>query len=147
VRQLRKFFHLSAADRRLLIKSAFWLVAIRAGLRLLPFQRLRRLLARGRSAEVTAAATDRDEVKRVVWAIEATSRYVPSATCLTQGLAALILLNRSGQCAHIRIGVARGEGGQIKAHAWVESGGEVVLGQNGNLSRFRVLSSETKEIL
>ena len=66
---------------------------------------------------------------RVVWAVVVASRYVPMSTCLTQALAAQVLLARRGYSAHLHIGVAKeGAEAKLKAHAWVESDGKVLIG-------------------
>jgi hypothetical protein len=56
------------------------------------------------------------------------SRYVPKATCLAQALTVHLLLKQSGRQASLYIGVNGVEGGQLNAHAWVESRGKVITG-------------------
>jgi hypothetical protein len=68
------------------------------------------------------------EIKRVVWAVEAAARRVPSATCLTQALAAQSMLLRRGFSTDLHIGVAKGSKGNLEAHAWVEYAKRVVIG-------------------
>lgn len=53
---------------------------------------------------------------------------MPRATCLTQAFAAHILLKQYGYAATLRIGVMRNSAGAIIAHAWVESGEDIVVG-------------------
>jgi len=66
---------------------------------------------------------------RVAWAVEMASRCTPGAkSCLTQALAAQVLLDRRGYPALLHIGVAKGEQGRFQAHAWLESKGTVVIG-------------------
>jgi hypothetical protein len=67
----------------------------------------------------------------VVWAVRRVSRAIPGATCLTQALAAQLLLARRGHSSRLRIGVARARGGGLRAHAWLESEGVVVIGGPG----------------
>jgi hypothetical protein len=125
---LRRFLRLPAVERWLLLKAALLLGLLRLGLWLLPFPTLRRLVGaftarfrRVRDAEPISKA-------KAVWAVETAARYgFPSATCLTQALAVQVLLARRGYPALLHIGVARGEK-ELKAHAWVESEGEVVIG-------------------
>jgi hypothetical protein len=76
-----------------------------------------------------------------MWAIGVISPHIPGATCLTEALAALMLLGHFGLPADLRIGVARGEGGGLTAHAWVEVEGEIVMGNLINLSHYNPLSS------
>jgi hypothetical protein len=51
---------------------------------------------------------------------------------LTQALAAHLLLLRNGFDAELCLGVARGPGGNFRAHAWVEQDGRVLIGAKGS---------------
>ena len=107
MRTLRKFFRLPRSERWLLIKAALLLGAIRIGLRLLPFQTLKQLLD---SASKSRAANQFSS-DRIAWAVIAASRYVlGDRPCLTQALAAQMLLKRRGYPASLRIGVSRTAG-------------------------------------
>lgn len=57
----------------------------------------------------------------------------------------MALLSEFGQSANLKIGVAKSLVGKLEAHAWVESGGEIVIGDLPDLSRYRVLSPIDKE--
>jgi Transglutaminase-like superfamily len=132
---MRKFFRLERSERWLLLKAALLVGAIRIGLRLLPFQTLKQLLD---SASKSRAANQFSS-DRIVWAVIAASRYVlGDRPCLTQALAAQMLLKRRGYPASLRIGVAKKERGELQAHAWVESEDIVVIG-GGDLSRYTPL--------
>lgn len=61
--------------------------------------------------------------------IVAASRYVPKATCLVQALAGHILFSKYGYNTSIKIGVLT-ENGEFEAHAWLEHGEKVVLGES-----------------
>lgn len=127
---LRRFLRLPAAERRLLIKAALLLESIKLGMRLLPFRTLRRLLDRAAARPLGPQRASHSSVERVVWSVEAASRHTPGVkTCLTQALAAQVLLARRSCPALLHIGVAKGEEqGEFQAHAWVESEGKVVIG-------------------
>jgi hypothetical protein len=140
MKRLLKFMHLPAAERWLLVKAALLLSAIRLGLELIPFQTLRRLLAKVAEASTGLQETDRSSADRIVWAVEAAGRRLPGAgTCLTQALAAHVLLRRQGYPTLLHIGVLRGEEGRFEAHAWLKSGDKVVIG-GGELERYTVLA-------
>jgi hypothetical protein len=129
-------------DRRLLVKAALLLWAVRLGLWVLPYRLVRRLVARPlsrRSSRASVSVPALDEVERIAKAVRAARRYVPAATCLTQALATEWLLRRVGQPASLRIGVRRTDEGVFQAHAWVESGGRVVIGRHTGISRYKVL--------
>ncbi len=109
----------------MLVRAALAVPLVRLALWLLPFRVVHRAVARavgrGRRADGVSAA-------RVIWGVRAVAARVPAATCLTQALAASMLLSRYGHEATLRIGVAKGEDGRLRAHAWLESGGEPILG-------------------
>lgn len=140
MRRILKFLYLPAADQWLLVKSAVLLGSIRLGVWLLPFQTLRRHLAKMAKTTAHLKATDQASAEKVIWAVSLAGRHVPrTRSCLIQALAAQVLLARRGHPACLRIGVARGEKGQLQAHAWLESRGQVVLGGTEDLSRYTPL--------
>lgn len=130
---LPKFLLLPTTDAWLLLKTALLLVAIKLAMRLLPFRTLRRLSTLAASAP-TRRLRDAGHVSadRATWAVKTASQHVPGVkSCLTQALATQVLLARCGYPALLHIGVMRGERGQFRAHAWVESDGKVVIGGSG----------------
>ncbi len=136
--QLRKFVTLHKRDRRLLVRAILLLGTIKLGLWLLPFQTLRHLLARMTPANFELQKKDQVYVD-IVWAVEVASRYMPSGVkCLARALATQVLLGRCGYQAQLCIGVAI-EGGQLEAHAWIESQGRIVIGGLKDLARYTPL--------
>ena len=121
---LHKFLHLPAADRSLLVHAVLLIGAARVALWALPFNTARRLFAR--RARQSAAPFPTTE--RIGWAISVAKGFVPKGNCLPQALAAESLLTRSGYPVELRIGVAKTDEGRLEAHAWVESGGRLVVG-------------------
>jgi hypothetical protein len=81
----------------------------------------------------------------IAWAVTVASHYVPVATCLTQALAARVLLAGRGRSARLCIGVARSESGRFQAHAWVECAGRVVIGGAEAPVRFTPLPLPERE--
>ena len=120
---LAKLVALPRVRRRLFLRALVAVTAFRAALTVLPFRRTRQLAAR-EHGRTTPHATPDD----LAWAVSAAARRVPGATCLTQALALQALLRREGHDATLKLGVARGELGALEAHAWLESGGRVVIG-------------------
>lgn len=124
LRPLEKFFRLSRADRRLLLRSVVWLATARLALWVMPFKTIRQMLNRGtRDARPGAVSAE-----RIAWAIEVGHKFVPRANCLPQALAAEALLARNGHPVDLRIGVVKTDKGRLQAHAWVESEGRVIVG-------------------
>ena len=101
-------------------------VGVRAALWLLLYRREQRLVLGGRGTAPDAHGAARPE--RITEAVRRASRVVPRATCLTQALAAQVLLSRAGYTSRVWIGVARDGSAGLDAHAWVELDGSVILG-------------------
>jgi hypothetical protein len=116
-----------AEDRGLLISALVLVSAIRLGLGVFPVRTVARIVGRlvprdpGRSEDPFRA-------DRVARAVARASRVVPGATCLTQALAAQVLLERSGLPTRLHIGVGGDPGQTVRGHAWVESQGMIVIG-------------------
>jgi len=136
---LLKFLRLPAAEQRLVVSTTLLLGAIRLGLWLIPFRNLRGVLTRLTQVPARAHGSDQLSADQLVWTVTVASRYVPKATCLTQALVAQVLLARHGHPpSRLRIGVARGEEGQLEGHAWLESQGKVIIG-GSELERYTPL--------
>lgn len=118
-------------DRDLRRRAFLLLAAARAGATLLPLPALRlrlcSLAGSGPRGEVDAGSVGR--------AIDSAALRLPGTRCLARALAAEALLSRHGLPAALHLGVARGEGGGLDAHAWVLSGRDLVAG-GGDLSRW-----------
>jgi hypothetical protein len=127
---------LSAADRSLLVRSVLLLGAARVALWLLPLRVVRRVLARAARPTRDVRATP----ERIAWGIAIARRVVPQASCLPRALAAEALLAYAGHPVELRIGVVKTDQGRLEAHAWVESGGRLVVGElDEGLSRYTPL--------
>ncbi len=127
MRQLRRFLALPAADRRALARALVAVAAVRFALSVLPFRVLRPVIARI-TARPFGPGASAEDTQRVAWAVAAASARIPRATCLTQALAAQVLLARLGEHSDLRLGVARDPGAPALAHAWLEHRGRVLVG-------------------
>ena len=135
---IRKLWHLPAADRSLLIRTVLWLVATRVALSLLPLRVARSLLARAARAPRRLRRAPPSK-QRIVWAVAVARRVVPYASCLPQALAAEALFTQSGHPVALRIGVVKTGAGRLLAHAWLESDGQIVVGNLPELARYAPL--------
>ncbi len=143
--RLRKILLLPPSERVLLVRATVQLGAISIGLRLLPLQTLRRLMARGSRPSATLHGADACSPDRIAWAVSVASRYVPGGgTCLPQALAVQLLLEREGHAARLHIGIAKDDTRQLQAHAWVESQGRVVIG-GSDVGRYTPLMAVDRE--
>jgi hypothetical protein len=123
IHRLQKFLALKPADQRILIYALCLVIFARVILWVVPFSKVNRRLA----APVRARTIrSRRDIDYFMTAIARASKYVPGATCLTQSLAARLLLARSGFDAKLRFGARRNDAGAFEAHAWIESNGKII---------------------
>jgi hypothetical protein len=121
-----RLMRLCIAEVRLLLRAGLTLAATRLAITLLPFAGTRRLLQVPLPSGQPTLPPE-----QVAWAVQATARLVPGATCLVRALALERMLRRDGQPARLTIGVAKVPGAPLAAHAWVESDGVVLLAVAG----------------
>ena len=120
---------LSADDRRLLLGVFLLTVTTRVGLGLLSYGRLRKLMTRFGGVALRSPPGTAYRIERILWAVDTVGgRILGDKPCLTEALVAQLLLNRNGLSTDLRIGVARGDQGDLKAHAWLEHQGQVLIG-------------------
>ncbi len=139
---LCKFLQLEKSDRLLLINTFLLLLSIRFGLWLLPFQSLLQLLSKVSQPLNSNQNIYTKDLNKIINAVNVSSRYMPGgAKCLARALTTQILMNRYGYFPEFRIGIAKGEGSRLEAHAWIEYQGKVVIGNLQDLSRFTPMPS------
>jgi hypothetical protein len=132
---------LPGAEQGLLLKAALLLATTRLGLWLLPFQALFRMLNAVAGIRLGMLNPASASPMKVAWSVEWAAQYMPGfTTCLTQALSTQLLLVRRGHPATLHIGVLKDHGGRLQAHAWVESGGEAVIGGH-ELERYTPLAT------
>ncbi len=131
--RIGKFIVLNRSDRTLVLNTIAPIVAMRIAMWTMPFERVNRIAdAMSRPVRRTSRAgtpVPLPTARRIAWAVAALSRVVPGAgNCLVRALATGIVLKRYGYPAELKIGVMKPAGGRLEAHAWLESGGSVVIG-------------------
>lgn len=142
-RTINRFLRHRSRERRLLLRAVLVLAIVRAGLSLLPFKTALRLMRRLQHPR-TMRHSEPLQVHDIARAVRAASRLIPGASCLTQALAGRILLSRAGYGSELCIGVCKRPERGFEAHAWLEHGGEILLGELGDRSRFAPLPSLEK---
>jgi hypothetical protein len=132
----QRFRALDASDRWLTIEAAMLMATIQVGFRTLSYGMLRRALA-----IVKRRSGFRHSQSRIGWAVNAVGRRLPGRTCLSEALAADVMLGRRGYASRVRLGIRKtgGSSDAREAHAWVECGGMIVTGQLSILDDYQLL--------
>ena len=128
---MRKLRKLWASPRRFkaLLAEAFLRLSALSVFRILPVPGRAQRLTRGHRLSHTRHTPPSSQ--EICHAVNIAAHYVPGASCLVKAQAGNAMLNRFGYAAEIKIGVAR-ESSYLRAHAWVEWDGRVVLGATRN---------------
>ncbi|NBB85936.1 MAG: lasso peptide biosynthesis B2 protein [Bacteroidetes bacterium] len=143
----RRLRSISAAEWFHLVQAVVFILVVRLGLRIFPFQRLIGWLRRGAKTFRSRQAADEAYKRRVTWAASAAARrLLPNRPCLTQALVVQFLLMRRHCPAQLQIGVTK-EDGALAAHAWVELDGRVLIGGPTSPSRYRRLDGIDDKIV
>lgn len=146
---MRNFPLRSGAEFRLLLRAWAWTAMVRVGLWTLPFACFLRLLERaarptgrkplpgmalvheeeeGGTERMQRLAALRPSAHEIARAVARAARILPGTRCLTQACAARIMLGRAGVSSRLGLGVERAPGRRLRAHAWLECEGRVLLG-------------------
>ena len=133
---LSKFAAFPWRVKMLYCNTALWLLAVKVGLYLLPFERLRGWLAH--FDEPVGKQADMEEMRVIIRAIERMGQVLAPLriNCLPQALVGAKFLRRKGFDVELKIGVLKNRGDQLTAHAWLEYNGQVILGDLRNLGQF-----------
>lgn len=125
MKKVRNFLKRPLSEKGLLIKAWLFVWGVKCGLGLLPFRTMLNLI---KSAKTKPGRTS-FPLNQLIGAIETAGRNVPRATCLVRAIAGQAFLARYGHQTDLRIGVLKDQSEErVKAHAWLESQGLVLLG-------------------
>ena len=137
--RLAKFRALPSHERLMILRALATLWRVWFALRLISFARVR-ALANGPAIGIVPS--DSPTPDRIAWAVAAASPLIPSGSnCLLRAIAAGIMLRRYGFDSDLKIGVAKSSDGALAAHAWLESAGQVVIG-DFELDRYVALDTQ-----
>lgn len=140
VNSWQAFWRLDGLERGIALEAAAGLAASWLGLRLLNFNRWKRVMERFAPAPPAPDPERQEEQTRAAQRIvqlEAgvAGRIFVRTNCLEQSLTLWWLLRREGIASELRIG-GRKDGGKFEAHAWVEIGEEVLEISGGEHRHF-----------
>ena len=134
--------------QKLVILSAFVLaVIVRFALWLLPFRVIDRILAKisslfGRKP----LSLDVEEAERIAVLAKSATQMVPYASCLVTALTAETLLGIRGLHCTLKIGVKKSETKKIDAHAWLQVGETIIVGDLPDLPEYIEMTPQSGEV-
>jgi len=126
------------------MRAALALVTARLALKTMPFASARAAINRGQA--LMRRPVPPPPAERIVWAVETAGRLIPGLhNCLVQAVAAEAMLTGAGHPCELRIGVAKSVPGQLTAHAWLEGGGKILIGEF-ELDRYQALAAIGRQL-
>jgi hypothetical protein len=140
--ELKRFLRLPGGRKWVVCEALLALMGARLAIAVFPFRRIAAWLGTPGVESCGTAPPEQVELAQMVgWAVERLGRRVPwDARCLTQAIAAWAMLRRRGLYGAISFGAAKGESGELMAHAWLRFGPCVVTGDAGH-EEFKVLTT------
>ena len=131
--RLAKLLRLRPVDWLFLFEACLLVPAAHLVIRWVPIRTWARWLRDSRRG-----GDGRVPLQRVSRAFHIAERVIPGSTCLVLALGAGLLLRMLGCGARLQVGVTRRANGELLAHAWVISAGQVVVGDIPELADYRV---------
>lgn len=137
ISRARHFLSLPAPEKRAYLLTAWWLIVVRAMLKLMDFEQITTFVSRRRVQKREIPAVSLPRLSAI---IQNAGTRLPS-TCLSRSLAGAVVLARFGYRSAIKIGVSTGQ--DFHAHAWLESDGAPITEPDVPASRWKPLTRLT----
>lgn len=141
MKKLLNFFRLPLAEKILLAESLILVLSIGLSLRLVPFRFFKNTFSKRLREKESHNQIDWKQINLIVRSVRSVSRAFPFASCLPQALAAMFLIKLKGQQTELKIGVVKAEDKSLKAHAWLETKGRIIIGKLPSHRQYKVLDS------
>ncbi len=142
IARARRWMVMLRSEQKLFVVAAVLVALVRVTLWLLPSRISLRFVRRIAEPHTGRQYLPRPSAAQISGAIETVSRCMPQATCLTQAVAAQLLLRRHGYQSRLCLGAMRSAQGAFAAHAWIEHDGRIVVGGAGSAA-FTILRAST----
>lgn len=130
---LDKFLNLPQNKQFLLIKACIFVYVVRFILFIFPIKVVLQYLSYFTKKTHKLNKNNRLSEELILWAIETVSKFILSTnTCIIKSITAQILLTQHGYKSSLYLGIAKDKVNQkdLQSHAWLESNGKVIVGEN-----------------
>ena len=138
----RKFIALSWMEQLILFEALFYLGLARLALLTVPFKYIAPHLGQQmEQKDIQKSSLSPSGIARqIAWAVDVMSRRTPwESACLAQAIAGKFMLKRRSLTSWLYLGTKKDDADKFIAHAWLQSGNEILLGGAGSES-FTALS-------
>ncbi|MEE4196496.1 MAG: lasso peptide biosynthesis B2 protein [Bacteroidales bacterium] len=129
-----KYLNAPRQEKRLLWQTFYWLVVSFVWVRWLPLRWFSHRLGAFRNENKDVLKEGQEElIGRAQHALRRMKRRLPwKVKCFEEAIAVKKVLKVYGLGSTLYLGVKKGEGEGLKAHAWLKAGGKVVAGEKGH---------------
>ena len=137
-RLLLQFLSLSLGDKLRLLGGTVLLICFSISFAVGSFSRIRRSVL-AVSIRISPAIPGSPTPHQIIAAVDTADRYVPGhRTCLMRSLSAEVLLRLYGFVPVHYIGVSNTTD-EFIAHSWLEYDGQILIGDQADISKFETL--------
>ncbi|MBE9461155.1 lasso peptide biosynthesis B2 protein [Dyadobacter subterraneus] len=126
-----KWVDISGSAKIKLVQAGCTLILIKIGLAILPFSTFRKVFHWMSKSDAKPDLNSK-EISEVVWAVNTAANIIPlELLCLPRALAAKYLLRKVPSLS-LEIGVEVNHAKPFEAHAWIQKGDEIIIGDWSN---------------
>lgn len=129
-----KYFKTTPLEKRLLRQTFYWLLVSFFLVRFVPLRWFTGVLGTFRKeTDVEINALQEQTIKKARQALRRIKRRLPwKAKCFEEAITVKKVLKSYGIESALYLGVKKAEEQNLKAHAWLKTGGRVVAGEKGH---------------
>jgi hypothetical protein len=145
-RKVKIFLNMKLWDKLLLFETFFLTAFVRLLIISVPFRKLKVFLgAYMKEDSMYLDESNYRTITRISWAVSTVSKYTPwESKCFVQAITAQWMLKRRKILSTLYLGIHQCKDENIKAHAWLKSGGIFVTGGN-NSNMFNAVAKFSNE--
>jgi hypothetical protein len=139
--RLLKFWSLPRQEKYCFCEAGILLLLSNLSIKTIPFRQIYRFLHANWHTRTRVVLDSTENIKLVMLSLSRAANLLPwKSRCLSQSIAAFVMLRRRGIPAVMFVGVKSLEDSSLLAHAWVQTGHEVTI-ENSEISTYTPLVS------
>ncbi|MBD3276643.1 MAG: lasso peptide biosynthesis B2 protein [Candidatus Marinimicrobia bacterium] len=140
--KLKTYAKLPLKYKILLISDAIIISGLKLLRDIVAFKTLMKIMSNFSNRKVNFVPRISYSREELAWGVNLVSKYLlRDRPCLIQALVLWMQMRRRGYPAALKIGVKKDIKSSLKAHAWVESSGVILVGNLTDLNDYKVFPS------